>query len=280
MAGLKGMPIPILLYHSIDTECADAYRRWMMLPSEFRDHLQVLKDEGHTPLTVSQLVACRTGKRKLPAAPVVISFDDGLRDFLTGAMPVLSAFGFPATLYVVSGCIGQTSGWLAELGEGRREMLGWREIRELHDAGIEIGAHTVSHPELDILPAARAEHEIADSKRQLQDGLQAEVRSFAYPHGYASRVTRDLVRKAGYESACRVRHAFSSPDEHSFALSRIIATSEITADGLRDLLARPSLPVAPPVTRPAAECWRIYRQVRKAMRGLGPAAPASLESRT
>jgi peptidoglycan/xylan/chitin deacetylase (PgdA/CDA1 family) len=265
--------IPILLYHSIDTQCADAYRRWMMLPSEFRAHLQVLKEEGYTPLTVSQLVACRNGRGKFPEAPVVISFDDGLRDFLVGAMPVLAEFNYPATLYVVSGCVGQTSRWLAGIGEGRRAMLNWREIRELHDAGIEIGGHTVTHPELDILPASQAEREIADSKRQLQDGLQAEVRSFAYPHGYATGVTRSLARQAGYESACRVRHAFSSPDEDEFALSRIIATSEITAEGLRGLLAQPSLPVAPPVTRPASECWRIYRQVRHAVRGIGHAAP-------
>ena len=134
---------------------------------------------------------------------------------------------------LVTGTTGQV-GWellrsLAPLGEGNRPMLTLGEIRDLDRAGVEIGAHTVNHPELDVLAEMAARAEIETSKRALEDGLGKSVPSFAYPHGYSSPTTRRLVREAGFRSACRVAHAFSSPGDTLFSLSRIIMTSAITA---------------------------------------------------
>ena len=260
-------PVPILMYHSIDTQCAPDYRRWMVRPEEFDGHLRALREAGYRAITVSELVAYRVSGTALPDPVVVITFDDGLHDFLTGAMPVLSRHGFPATLFVVSGQVGNAAEWLAPLGEGQRKMLGWKELRDLAAAGIEIGAHTISHPELDVLPVDKSLKEIADSKRRIEEGTGLALQSFAYPHGYASQITRDLVKGAGFRSACRVRHAISSTDENLYALSRVIMTSEIMAQDLPEFLSRPALPMAPPVDRLLSEGWRAVRRIRYAARG-------------
>ena len=80
-------------------------------------------------------------------------------------------------------------------------MLTWQELRDVSESGIECGAHTHTHPQLDILPAPTAFQEIQTSKRmrsRISSGRP--VKTFAYPHGYASRTTRHLVRQAGFAS--------------------------------------------------------------------------------
>ncbi|QOF70863.1 polysaccharide deacetylase family protein [Aminobacter sp. SR38] len=252
--------VPILVYHSIDTSCAAPYRRWMMLPDDFERHMQVLAEGGFRPVTISALATIFREKRPLPPRTVCITFDDGLQDFLIGAMPILERHGFAATLYVVSGLVGKTSQWLASSGEGDRPMLGWGDLRALACEGIEIGAHTVSHPQLDILSASDAAREIHDSKLALEHGLKRPVHSFAYPHGYSSRTTRALVRGAGFTSACRVRHAMTTTTEDPYTLSRIVMTSEIGPAELRRMLTQPVLPVAPPADRLVASGWRMVRR--------------------
>ncbi len=255
--------IPILVYHSVDTECSSAYRRWMVLPSEFDAHMGVLADNGYQPMTISNLATRLRQGALLPPRAIAITFDDGLADFRTGALPVLRRYGFPATLYVVSGYVGKTSRWLAPLGEGGRAMLNWRELRNISEAGIEIGAHSVCHPQLDILTIARASQEIAGSKRALEDGLGCEVPSFAYPHGYFNRKTQDIVRGAGFSSACRVRHALASDAEDLFALSRIVMTSAISAGDLHRLISGVALPVAPRAGRAIERGWRVVRRISR-----------------
>jgi peptidoglycan/xylan/chitin deacetylase (PgdA/CDA1 family) len=260
--------IPILVYHSVGTDCAPAYGRWMVTGLKLSDHLKVLKDKGYRFASVSQLAARLASPDADLGRTAVVTFDDGLRDYMTGAMPVLERHGAQSTLYVVSGQVGKTSAWLSSLGEGGRPMLNWQELRDIAKSNVEIGGHTVSHPELDVVPAVRAYREIVDCKRELEQGLGQEVRSFAYPHGYSNARVREIVRDAGYSSACRVAHAFASPADHVHALSRIIMTSEITAAGLSQLLDGRGLPVSPPVERLASRGWRAYRRSRSKIRRL------------
>lgn len=185
-------------------------------------------------------------------------------------MPVLMARRFSATLYVVSGLVGATARWLGDLGEGNRPMLDWAALRDLQSAGVEIGAHSVSHPELDTLSWAKATHELRDSKKALEDGLGRAVTTFAYPHGYASRATRRIAEEAGYLAACRVRHALSNETENLFALSRIVVTSEMTPEALVDLIAKQQVPVAPPADRLIATGWRAARRMRALHRSVFP----------
>jgi peptidoglycan/xylan/chitin deacetylase (PgdA/CDA1 family) len=255
--------IPILLYHSVDAQVARPYQRWAVTPETFDRHMALVKQSGCVPMTVSHLVAAMRNGTRLSGLPLLITFDDGLLDFLTGAFPVLQRYQFPATLYVVAGRVGLTASWLDGLGEGDRPMLSWAQLRELQAAGIEIGAHTVTHPQLDLLKNGIARHEILESKRILDRHLNSAVTSFAYPHGYSTGKVRELVREAGYTSACRVRNALSAVDEDSFALSRITIENTTSDDDIRRFISGQGLPVAPPLGGAAQYAWRQWRRLSR-----------------
>ena len=95
-------PVPILLYHSIDTTSSTEYRPWCVDPRAFSEHLDVVAQLGFTTLTVSDFVD-RRRDATLPDKPCVITFDDGRADFIDEAMPVLEAHRVPATMFMVSG---------------------------------------------------------------------------------------------------------------------------------------------------------------------------------
>ncbi|MCB1328617.1 MAG: polysaccharide deacetylase family protein [Maritimibacter sp.] len=254
-------PIPILLYHSIDAVVRPAYARWAMPSETFRRHLQIIAAEGYRPVTLDALSQMMDGP-ETPDKLVCITFDDGLMDFVTGAMPVLQEFGCPATLFLVTGFLGGKARWLASSDEADRPMMAWSDVREVAREGIECGAHSVSHRELDTLPGPAARDEIFNSKRAIEDKLGQAVRSFAYPYGYASATTKRLVREAGFHAACRVNHGLSAKREDRFGLSRIIVTGDHTDDEMRAFLAGRTLPMAPPQSSLRQQGWRAYRRLR------------------
>jgi peptidoglycan/xylan/chitin deacetylase (PgdA/CDA1 family) len=258
--------IPILMYHSVDRQFDPAYRRWVVSPDVFDAHMAVLAARGCETLTVSQLADLLRAGRAVPQNTVLITFDDGLSDFGEHAVPLLEARGFASTLYVTTGYVGQTSRWLAELGEGGRSMLGWSDLAALHANKVELGAHTHSHPQLDMLSTSDARAEIETSKKLLEDKLGRAVTSFAYPHGYSTPAIRRLVSGAGFTSACRVAHGLSSSRETLLGLSRIIMTTEVSPSQLGRFLDGHDLPVARPQLTPQMLAWRAYRHMRHRLR--------------
>ncbi|MES0811684.1 polysaccharide deacetylase family protein [Roseibium sp. SCPC15] len=256
------LTLPILMYHSVAADVDERYRTWSVTPERFSEHMQALAKNGYAVLGVSTALERLDAGTPLPDKTAILTFDDGLKDFLENAFPVLDRHGFEATLYVVAGLIAGHSKWLTPLGEGGRAMLQADEIRHLHTKGIEIGAHSLSHPEMDILDSAACERELRDSRSILEEITGGKVKAFAYPHGYASAATRRLTRDAGFSSAVRVRHALSHTSENRFGLSRLIVTQDYDQAGLISLLEGKGIPTAPPQDRIAGTCWRLVRRIR------------------
>jgi len=220
-----------------------------------------LRKSNYTPITVSHFVTAMDKRSvSLPDRPVLITFDDGLADFYTGALPILKSYGFAATLYLTTGFIGGTSRWLHRQGEGERPMLTWDHIREIQASGVECGAHSHSHPQLDSLAPQAAHDEIVRSKCILERHLGQHVASFAYPYGYYSPAVRRMVQKAGFTSACAVKHAMSSTSDDYFALARIMITSDIDMAAFARLLSGQGLNAAPRRQRARTVGWRFARR--------------------
>jgi peptidoglycan/xylan/chitin deacetylase (PgdA/CDA1 family) len=252
-------PIPILLYHSVDVEASPAYRPWCVDPALFADHLDMIGDLGFTCLTLSGLVdGMATGD--LPDRPLAITFDDGRADFSEHAVPLLVERGLPATIYLVTGCIGGTSSWLPIEAERDQPMMSWADVDALASVGIESGAHTVTHPQLDLVGTERARREITESRHHLEQRLGAPVRSFAYPHGFHTRQVSELVAEAGFDSACAVRDTWSHVDEDRFGLSRLVVRDSTTTDDLWTRLM--SVPDRPARRHAARQVG--YRWIRRA----------------
>ena len=259
---IPAAPVPVLLYHSVHPDGGGLMGRYTMTPPLFRSHLAWIADHGFETLTVSQYVGAIRGTVPLPARPLVVTFDDGYADFLDEAMPVLAEYRIRCTLYVTTRPVGETRrGTLAG-----RPMLTWPELRHLVTLGVEIGGHSHEHAQLDLLPPTKALDQVTACKRLLEDHLETEVRSFAYPHGYNNAATRRAVRRAGYSSACAVKNARSHPDDDPWALARIMFERDDGVDRLRQACQTDAFPVAASGDTIKSRAWRAVRLIRVRLR--------------
>lgn len=216
--------IPILMYHSISSSSNPKFAQFAVSATIFERQISYLSRQHYTPMTVTQLVQARAQNgRHLPERPVVITFDDGFADFFTTALPILKKYAFPATLYISTAFIDGTSRWLRREREMTRPMLTWVQVAEISAQGIECGAHTHTHPQLDIVSSSQAKKEIEYSKKLLEDHLGKEVVSFAYPFGYHTSRVQQFVQEAGFYSACAVKYALSTEHDNPFSLARLLA---------------------------------------------------------
>jgi peptidoglycan/xylan/chitin deacetylase (PgdA/CDA1 family) len=247
--------IPILLYHSVSEEPADWIAPFTVAPEVFESHLDAIVEAGAGTMTVSELTDARADNpSRLPERPVLVTFDDGFADFETVAQPAMAVRGLRVTLYVATGYVETATGPAGD------RMLDWATVVDLHARGVELGAHSHTHPQLDVLTRSRATYEIRHSKALLEEHLGTRVRSFAYPHGYSSASVRRLVREASFDSACAVGNAFSHPGEDIFRLSRIIVHPTTTARDVAEWVRGVGAPPAPRFERASTRAWRVYRR--------------------
>jgi peptidoglycan/xylan/chitin deacetylase (PgdA/CDA1 family) len=262
--------VPILMYHGVSEEIPRRYRRFILPPAAFAEQLAYLDLHGFTPLRVGEFAAIlHAGGTGLPERPVVLTFDDGLADFYSGALPGLVRHGFGATLYIVTGYVGGRSTWERRL-EGRRPMLTWEQVRQIDAGGVECGAHTHTHPELDVVSPARARAEILQSKRVLERELEREITTFAYPYGWFNAATRALVREAGYSSACACNNALSSTIDDPYALVRVTVTADTDLDAFARIVHGTGLRTAPCGERLRTRLFRVARRCRALARPQAP----------
>jgi peptidoglycan/xylan/chitin deacetylase (PgdA/CDA1 family) len=257
--------IPVLLYHSISDRPPPYVARFAVPPRDFEQHLELVATGDRTPLTVAAFVDVLRGRTPLPPRSLLITFDDGVADFADTALPALRRFGLPATLYVPTGLL-RGSPQRVRLASVGDALLEWSQLAELDGAGVEIGAHSHTHPHLDTLGTRAARDEIERSKALLEDELGHRVRTFAYPNGYSSARVRRLVAAAGYDGACAVKHAFSSPSDDPLAIARLMLTSTTMVDDVRAWLDGGRARDAPRHDRAATRAWRVFRRARAIVR--------------
>jgi peptidoglycan/xylan/chitin deacetylase (PgdA/CDA1 family) len=254
--------IPILMYHSIAQSTNPKFKQLAVPPASFAEQMAYLHRHSYTLINVTQLVRMLSDERfALPERPVVLTFDDGFADFFTHALPILKQFSFTATLYITTGYINSTSRWLRPEGETSRLMLTWDQIAEISASGIECGAHTHSHPQLDILPLPDARNEIVKSKELLERHLGQEVTSFAYPFGYYTAAIRQQVRQAGYISACAVKFAINSETTDFYALKRLMITADTDIKSFAALISGRSNVIKKVYVQARIPVWRFIRRI-------------------
>jgi peptidoglycan/xylan/chitin deacetylase (PgdA/CDA1 family) len=244
--------VPVLLYHAVTEHPPASLERFTVHPARFAKHVGCLRDSGCAGLTVPEFAACLKGQSRLPARPVLVTFDDGYADFLDAAEQ-LAAAGFPSTLYVTTGQVGAAG------------MLTRGQLRSLGET-VEVGAHSRTHPRLDELSADRLGAEVHGSKADLEELLQRPARSFAYPHGDHDRRVRQVVVDAGFDSAAAVKNAFSHDRDDPFAIARITVTATTTSERIGRLLEGRDAPRAWAGERPRTQAYRVYRRVRRRLR--------------
>ncbi|WP_152859992.1 polysaccharide deacetylase family protein [Streptomyces acidicola] len=210
-------PVPILMYHAVAAAPGDATRALSVAPEAFAEQMALLGDRGFTPVSTAELGASwRTG-RPLPARPVLVTFDDGYEGVHRHGLPVLAEHGFAATLFV-------STGWLRgayDTGGALDTMLDFQQVRDLADAGVEIGGHSHTHPQLDMLDDDELRFELARCYEIVAGELGTVPVSFAYPYGYSSRRVRRAVRETGFAQALAVGNGLARRAQGPYALRRV-----------------------------------------------------------
>jgi peptidoglycan/xylan/chitin deacetylase (PgdA/CDA1 family) len=254
--------VPILMYHEITIEPVAA--SWQAAaPGHFAQQLEYLRAGGYQALTVADLAAAMTSGAPLPAKPVVLSFDDGTADFYEVALPLLAEHGFTATLFATSGWM-RGAGGRARCRNAPSGTLSWDQLRAIAGAGIEIGGHTVSHPQLDQLPPDLLSKELADSKAELEDQLGRRVSGVAYPFGYSSRLVRAHAARAGYAYGCAVGNRVATAGADPFALPRLTISRTTRLRGFAKTVAARKLPLEFAGYRMLTLGWAAVRKTRAA----------------
>jgi peptidoglycan/xylan/chitin deacetylase (PgdA/CDA1 family) len=252
-------PIPIFLYHSVTDDPPEWLRPWSLPPSDFAAQLDLMIERGCTPMTVSCLVDTLASGAALPQRPVVVTFDDGYADTLTTAAPAMAKREIVSTVYVTTGALeGRPKADRLRLGPAA--MLDWRELRDLELHGVEIGAHSHTHGQLDTERRRVLGVELELPKRLLEEHLGHAVHSFAYPHGYSSPIIRRMVAEAGYDSACGVRNALSSAADDRYSLARLTVMRTTPVSVIGDWLDGAGAVVAPAHEWQRTKAWRVARR--------------------
>jgi peptidoglycan/xylan/chitin deacetylase (PgdA/CDA1 family) len=213
--------VPILMYHALSGSRTPGFRRWTLSADRFEAHLDYLKNNGYRSVTVAELASWRThGWPDTGTRVVVLTFDDAYADFHAAALPLLTRYALTATLFVPTAHVGGHSRWMDGEGEGGRTIVSWSALVEITAGGIEIGAHSHTHPELDRLPARDVAAQVRLPKALMEDRLGVPVRSFAYPYGHYDRRVRRAVAAAGYTGACTMKSWAATPADHPLELPR------------------------------------------------------------
>lgn len=244
--------LPILMYHSISEDAEPGiapYYKTTTSPVRFEQQIRWLTETGFRSVGLDE--GLRVAKQGFPGQEktIVITFDDGFRDFYEHAFPVLKKYGHTATVFLPTTFIADNRRKFKN-----RDCLTWPEIRELRSHGIEFGSHTVNHPVLYEISWNEIESELMLSKEHLQQALGEKITSFAYPyafpqhdksfaqkfrdqlqmHGYQTSVTTALGRvRAGDDPFCLKRLPVNEHDDYDLLTAKL--------SGAYDWLAYPQI---------------------------------------
>lgn len=211
--------VPVLMYHAFGR--GDEGDRYVVPRRAFALQLRLLKLLGYRGIRFGELVADLRAGRLPPRRAVVITIDDGYRDNLELALPLLRRHGYPASIFPVSGCLGGVNDWSSGDALRGRPMLSWEEVAELRRQGVEVGAHTRNHTSLRGLPRERLVEEIAGSRADLEGRLGAPVASFAYPYGELDDEAVAATAEAGFAAACTVEPRLARLAEDPLRIPRV-----------------------------------------------------------
>src|SRR5258706_1775500 len=195
----------VLMYHKVN----DLPGNRMSMPvSTFDDQMSQLKQFGYTVVDLDAVIAHYGEGRALPEGAVLITFDDGYRDNLENAAPILHKHGYAAVQFVPLAYVGDRQPLPHEEHLAASGVLNptvdWDELGELEKLGVRIESHGISHRPLADLEIDEAAREIAISKLRLEERLGRPVRAFSYVKGseaHYKQVHLSLVRQAGYDVA-------------------------------------------------------------------------------
>ena len=305
----------ILAYHRILDDKANCFPFDKdVISASSEDFYQQMKfvSSHFDVISFADLHECEQQNRNWPDRALIVTFDDGYRDNYTNAFPILKAFNIPATIFLVTGHIGQTKlfwwdavafcvkhtklaakdfseiseqtlqltgqrekelaierilGWIKQVpDEVSRQFvarlpeelevempesvsvgmhLSWDEVKEMAENKIEFGSHTVTHPILANVCEEQLERELFESKKTIEQNLNKEVLSLAYPVGRKTKfntLTQQVAAKHGFRYAVSYEEGIVLQTGYDrFAMPRVHVETEYSRSLFRANIMFPQL---------------------------------------
>jgi peptidoglycan/xylan/chitin deacetylase (PgdA/CDA1 family) len=216
--------VPVLMYHAFSER--DASDRYVVSRRTLKRQMQILSLLRFRAIGFEELAQTLRDGELPPARSFAITIDDGYRDNLEIAQPILERHGFAATIFLISGRIGGVCDWTEREALHGRPLLSAKEISGLLGSTTTFGAHTRTHCSL---PDARNEDvigEIAGSRGDLEEQLGVPVQTFAYPYGRFDERALAAVREAGFAGAGTVVPRRAQIDDDPLQIPRIEVRAE------------------------------------------------------
>lgn len=214
--------VPVLYYHSID----DSEKNEVTLSrAKLKEQLEYIKNSGYFTLTMSELNDYIKNNKEIPEKSIVITFDDGYMDNYVNAFPILKELDMKATIFVITN--GIDDGY----------YMSKAQLKELSEYGIDIESHTNTHCHLNTLPYDKQLEELKKSKQTLEEILDKEVLSIAYPFGDFNEDSVKAAKEAGYSIAFTTNKGYANKDTNNLELNRIYVSSAFTMDQFKKRLS-------------------------------------------
>jgi peptidoglycan/xylan/chitin deacetylase (PgdA/CDA1 family) len=217
--------LPILMYHGISDAGEpgiSSYYKTNTSPARFEQQMRWLTEAGFRSIDLEESLRLAPRGFEKQEKFVVITFDDGFRDFYDSAFPVLKKCGHTATMFLPTAFFGDK-----RQSFKNKECLTWQEVRELRAAGIHFGSHTANHPVLYENSWQEIENELAVSKENLEQVLGEKITSFAYPYAFPQHDRQfvekfqELLQKLGYQSCATTVIGRMQTGDDPFCLKRL-----------------------------------------------------------
>ena len=186
--------IPALMYHSISEPSPGWPADLCVKPAVFEEHLQFLKERGYNVVTARQaMILLKSGQNVMNT--VILTFDDGYEDNYTQAFPLLKKYGFRGNFFVIGNDIGKTFNQ-----NGIVKYMTFDQLKEMHQQGMEIGSHTMSHDPLAAIKPNFLPWEIYQPLNLFYEKMGFWISGIAFPNGsYNDVVVKEVQKYVKYE---------------------------------------------------------------------------------
>lgn len=215
--------IPVLMYHRIGDQTTPWDRHYSVSPRNFAKQMERLARNGYRACSLGDFVGWLNNAAALPEKSLLITFDDGFCGVHDHAFPVLRALGWPFTVFMVSGKVGQAADWDLPLQptDRSRRLMERRSLEALLSGGASIESHGATHVDLTSLSDEHLAQEMTNSRDSLTSLSGHPVQTIAYPYGkYDARVIR-FARAAGYQTGFSVNPGFNRRQTEQMELRRL-----------------------------------------------------------
>lgn len=221
MAQAGQAPMPVLFYHRV----ADTHANpWTLPCSSFRQHVDYC--QRYFELISLAEVQSRCAQQNSHRPAVSFTFDDGYAENCDFAIPLLIQRRIPCTYFVTLDHLRHGVPFAHDVQRGQPLPVNTiAQIREMAEAGIEIGLHARTHIDFStVSDSATLRREITDASRQLADLLGRPIRYFAFPYGMPAQLTRQAIETiyhAGMAGFCSAYGAYNLVGQDAFHIRRI-----------------------------------------------------------